>query len=126
MIQNTTRVQIQSVINFLQELGYTYFPNDGVFESIGYETNKANKQSALPQVFAYTTGVLWSVMGSILTILLTKSLRIGLLLHTEQRLFIWRSCSITKEQAVLLHKVTWYLLLIKKMYHYSLNNRKLL
>lgn len=43
MIQNTTRIQIQSVINFLQELGYTYFPNDGVFESIGYETNKANK-----------------------------------------------------------------------------------
>ena len=42
-IQNTTRIQIQSVINFLQELGYTYFPNDGVFESIGYETNKANK-----------------------------------------------------------------------------------
>ena len=43
MIQNTTRIQTQSVINFLQELGYTYFPNDGVFESIGYETNKANK-----------------------------------------------------------------------------------
>ena len=43
MIQNTTRIQIQSVINFLQELGYTYFPNDGVFESIGDETNKANK-----------------------------------------------------------------------------------
>ena len=42
-IQNTTRIQIQSVINFLQELGYTYFPNDGVFESIGYETNKASK-----------------------------------------------------------------------------------
>ena len=43
MIQNTTRIQIQSVINFLQELGYTYFPNDGVFESIGYGNNKANK-----------------------------------------------------------------------------------
>ena len=51
MIQNTTRIQIQSVINFLQELGYTYFPNDGVFESIGYETNKANK------TISFATGV---------------------------------------------------------------------
>ena len=51
MIQNTTRIQIQSVINFLQELGYTYFPNYGVFESIGYETNKANK------TISFATGV---------------------------------------------------------------------
>ena len=44
-IQNTTRIQIQSVINFLQELGYTYFPNDCVFESIGlgYATNKTRR-----------------------------------------------------------------------------------
>ena len=42
-IQNTARIQIQSVINFLQELGYTFYPNEKVFESVAYETNKANK-----------------------------------------------------------------------------------
>ena len=42
-IQNTARIQIQSVINFLQELGYTFYPNEKVFESVSYETNKARK-----------------------------------------------------------------------------------
>jgi len=42
-IQNTARIQIQSVINFMQELGFTFYPNEKVFESVAYETNKANK-----------------------------------------------------------------------------------
>ena len=42
-MQNTARIQIQSVINFMQELGYTFYPNEKVFESVAYETNKANK-----------------------------------------------------------------------------------
>ena len=42
-IQNTALIQIQSVINFMQELGFTFYPNEKVFESVAYETNKANK-----------------------------------------------------------------------------------
>ena len=42
-IVNTARIQIQSVVNFLQELGYTFYPNEKVFESVAYETNKARK-----------------------------------------------------------------------------------
>ena len=62
-IQNTTRIQIQSVINFLQELGYTYFPNDGVFESICYETNKANKTISFATAVRLHNGSLMECHG---------------------------------------------------------------
>ena len=50
-IVNTTQIQIDSVINFLSELGYTFYPNEKVFESVAYETNKARK------VISFTTAV---------------------------------------------------------------------
>lgn len=86
-IVNTDKIQLQSLKNFLAELGYSWFSIDKVFYS-PFETNKARTTVSLRSAVLAHNGSFNEIHGKVLNqrVCLVTSLMSGGKLLTQQRL----------------------------------------